>query len=117
MDAVDYLKTLRRICKEFNPMCPDCPAFPLCGASGDYIRFATPEEITKSVEDVEAWKEEHQAKTRQSEFLKIVPNAYADADGTVRIYPCAIDKKMWDEKCGNKGCTECRRKYWEEEIE
>ena len=23
MDAVEYLKTLRRICKEYTPVCPD----------------------------------------------------------------------------------------------
>lgn len=117
MDAVDYLKTLKRICKEFTPVCPDCPAFPLCGASGDHIQFATPEKITKAVEAVEAWRKEHPAKTRQSEFLKIIPNAYVYTGGDIRISPCAVDKNFRVEECGHKGCPECTRKFWREEIE
>lgn len=119
MDAVDYLKTLRRICKEFNPVCPDCPAFPLCGASGDHIQFATPEKITKAVEDVESWKKEHPAKTRQSEFLKLIPNAKI-TNGSINVYPCLIDHlydEMYMGECNDENCDQCRKEYWLEEIE
>lgn len=120
MDAVEYLKTLKRICKEHNPMCPDCPAFPLCGASGDYIRFATPEKITKAVEDVESWRKEHPTKTRQSEFLKMFPNAILN-DGTPHtppIKPCLLEPLFLAAKCENPdSCLACRRKFWTEEIE
>ena len=116
MDAVDYLKALKRICKEFNPMCPDCPAFPLCGASGDHIRFATPEKITKAVEDVEAWKEEHPAKTRTAKLLEVFPNVDVNA-GFPDICPRRLEPS-YKVQCNEiPYCTDCERKYWTEEIE
>ena len=112
MGADVILNTIASMCRSYGRCSDGCPLYGICICrEQDEVN---PELIVAAVEE---WRNERQAKTRQSEFLKIVPNAYIDTDGTVRIYPCSVDKKMWEEKCGNKGCTECRRKYWREEIE
>ena len=112
MDAVVVLKTIASMCKLYDRCSDGCPLYGICICrEQDEVN---PELIIAAVEE---WRKEHQEKTRQTEFLKLVPNAYTDADGDVRIYPCAVDKKMWEEKCSDKGCTECRRKYWREAIE
>lgn len=114
MDAVKYLRTYREVCNSFDN-CQQCSlGLNLCSD-----RDICPKEY---VDAVEKWAKEHPQKTRQSEFLKIVPNAYTDADGNIRIYPCAVDEKLRAEKCGtgkcgNKECGECTREYWLEEIE
>lgn len=54
-------------------------------------------------------------KTRQSEFLKMFPDADVSEDGCVSIAPCRLHKKM-AEKCDCK-CVNCFREYWLDEIE
>jgi hypothetical protein len=73
------------------------------------------EEIEKTVSKVEQWAKDHPVKTRQSEFLKLFPNAAIDEDdGILCIKPCAIDESIG---CTNgKGCDDCYRKYWKEEV-
>lgn len=118
MDAVEYLKTLKRICeeKEWGSSCMDCPAVHICGGT---ICHATQEEMAEALKTIEAWEEEHQAKTRQSELLKLIPNAKM-MDGAINAYPCLIDP-LYDEspmgECTGSDCDQCRRKYWSEEIE
>lgn len=70
---------------------------------------------------VEQWAKEHPPKTRQSEFLKQLPNAGLE-DGCINILPCAIDNSYHDsEGCKEYGtissCNKCRELYWSEEIE
>nr|DAO00620.1 MAG TPA: hypothetical protein [Caudoviricetes sp.] len=55
---------------------------------------------------------EHPVKTRQSEFLKMYPNARID-DGVIFLGPCAIDNSH---KC-TLDCKKCCRDYWLAEIE
>lgn len=77
-------------------------------------------EPERAVEIIEKWAAEHPAKTRQSEFLKIFPNARI-VDGAITIEPCDIDNK----KCGEGskwcddhiGCENCREDYWLAEVE
>lgn len=115
MDAVVVLKTIASMCRSYGSCSDGCPLHGICTCCTLYE--ANPELIVAAVEE---WRNVHKAKTRQSEFLKIVPDAPTDADGNVQIYPCLVDKKMKVEKCekcGNKKCKECTRKYWREEIE
>ena len=79
-----------------------------------------PEETVKIIEK---WAKEHPIKTRQSEFLKMFPNAQI-FEGVLKIEPCElIDSKLNSEEChsydefGLSGCYECRKNYWAEEIE
>lgn len=109
MDAVKYLKTLRRLC-ESKERCPGCVLY----NKEDSCCIA---DIGESAEDtvqiVEQWGKDHPIKTRQSEFLKMFPNAVID-DGVLCISPCKIEK---DIVCVNgKSCDECCRKYWLAEV-
>ena len=60
------------------------------------------------------WCEDNPPKTRQSEFLKLFPNA-SMTDGFIDICPKNIDKKFIciDEK----KCEKCFKEYWAEEVE
>ena len=104
MDAVEYVKQRRRMC-DYYVNCGDCPA---C----DYEWCSSLNGIPKMVPIVEQWVKEHPAKTRQSEFLKMFPNARID-DGVIFLGPCAIDKSH---KC-TLDCKKCCRDYWLKEIE
>lgn len=122
MDAVKFFEESKRMCESFNG-CRDCPLKNL----GDYLYPCkldeyVPEnkEIDKIISIVEKWSSEHPVKTRQSEFLKMFPNASIDHDGALRIDPCFIDRKIAEEEVAcNKfsGCRECRKNYWFEKIE
>lgn len=67
------------------------------------------------------WASEHPAKTRQSEFLKMFPNAKVDKDKIPRLYPCDMDTRISfkDEMCkASEGdCYMCRKQYWLVEVE
>ena len=109
MDAVEYVKELRRICKS-HPACNVCPL----NSKFCYIANMC-EDAEKAVKIVEQWAKGHLVKTRQSEFLKMFPNAAIDEDnGILCIKPCDIDGSIG---CTNgKGCDDCYRKYWKEEV-
>lgn len=52
-------------------------------------------------------------KTRQSEFLKVYPNANVSG-----IQPCSIDKENSGEYCSKYDwCSECVNDYWSQEVE
>ena len=116
MDAVKYLKERERMCNSYSNMysnmCDGCGfgKAPKCNRTeGD-----NPE---KAVEIVEKWSAEHPIKTRQSEFLKMFPNADIQND-VIRICPKKLDQNsVTSEECSRSGCFECRKKYWLEEVE
>lgn len=111
MDAVEYVKTQYRLCRSKNN-CSECPLQDKenCCCILDTIEYAE-----KAVQIVEQWAKDHPVKTRQSEFLKLFPNAaiYED-DGILCIKPCTIDGSIGCTK--GKGCDDCYRKYWKEEV-
>lgn len=59
---------------------------------------------------------EEEEKTRQSEFLKMYPNASLYSDNILDLRPCFLDATLFhnDGKCEehNGHCDECRRDYW-----
>lgn len=98
MDAVAYFKAFERMCDSFdsknNIAGKPCVGCPLA------------------------------VKTRQSEFLKMFPNARIESDGMPSICPIVVDKR-----CHNKDydalfclvrdeeeCRKCRRDFWLAEI-
>lgn len=111
MDAVKYIKALRRLC-ESKRKCTECP---LLNKEESYCIVDTGEYAEKAVQIVEQWAKDHPVKTRQSEFLKMFPNAVIDEDnGILCIKPCKIDESIG---CTNgKGCNDCYRKYWLTEV-
>lgn len=69
--------------------------------------------IDETVSKVEQWAKDHPIKTRQSEFLKMFPNADIDC-----ILPCDLDKNLKRGHCHDDdvGCFYCKQDYWNEEV-
>ena len=113
MDAVEFLKTLSKMC--------NCECYK-CELGKRLIRFETctvwrkthPEE---AVAIVEQWAKEHPVKTRQSVFLKQWPDARInDVDGVLEIQPCKLNRDM-SATCQCTPCVVCRKAFWLAEVE
>lgn len=113
MDAVKFIKTANRLCKN-QSSCAKCP-IRKNGTCTVGFGDVSVKNIEETISIVEQWAKDHPVKTRQSEFLKLFPNAAIDEDdGILCIKPCAIDESIG---CTNgKGCDDCYRKYWKEEV-
>ena len=108
MDAVDCMKAVTRMLKSGT----------IDYAIQKYISAQKKNDYEGMVEAAEQWAAEHPAKTRQSVFLKMFPDApiYPDT-GLVRVSPCQVDRAL----CGNCptgiDCIECRKAFWLAEVE
>lgn len=130
MDAIEFLKAKDRMCKSFNDNCKNKDGNNFCcglryeaDKSGESCEEYISNRPTKAVEIVERWTKDHPKKTRQSEFLKLFPEAPI-FEGVLEIKPCKlVGSKLNTEEChsydefGLSGCYECRKKYWNEEVE
>lgn len=126
MDAVTYIKAYARMCDSFDAKnnitgkpCVGCPL-------EDIGRGCHMNDLTNNAEEcvaaVEKWAKEHPAKTRQSEFLKMWPDAEIGGDGLLSIAPCQLDVRLVQgesqDDCENRGvCGKCRRDFGLKEIE
>lgn len=113
MDAVEYVKQRKRMC-DYYIACDDCPAF---GSES----CSSLDSVFELVEIVEQWAKEHPVKTRQSEFLKMLPEAEIGDDGLPSVAPCQLYKDMEEKDengvcCKNCGCAECRHDFWLKEV-
>lgn len=106
MDAVEYVKQCRRML-----------------ANNVQIRSVlggwSAEDV---VEQVEQWAKEHPVKTRQSEFLKMFPEASMLCDEYLNICPAQISSECRDKETGGcydpgMDCCKCKRDFWLKEIE
>lgn len=106
MDAVEFYRTFKRMCEKTD--CKDCLLDQKCRPSAN----VEPEEV---VELVEEWAKDHTIKTRQSEFLKMFPDAKINDDGILAFCPGAFSQK---EKYCHKynKCEECCKDYWLTEV-
>ena len=110
MDAVEYVKELRRICKS-HPACNVCPL----NSKFCYIANMC-EDAEKAVKIVEQWAKDHPVKTRQSEFLKMFPKA-AKNGRVLDFCPKDLDiDYMPPKRCENISCSACKTDYWNEEV-
>lgn len=115
MDAVEYLKTLCRMC---HCECLKCEfgkarrGFETCPV----WQRTHPEE---AVAIVEKWAKEHPAKTRQSVFLEQYPETEIDKYGCLRLCPelVSADYRNRHGDCINRVCIDCRREFWSTEVE
>lgn len=120
MDALEYEKARIRMCRTMILKEGGCEACPLydglrhrCWLAASAITNPDIDTIETHIDRVIKWAKEHHVRTRQSEFLKMFPNALTD-DGVLCIGPCEIEK---DIVCANgKGCDDCCRKYWLTEV-
>ena len=111
MDAVEFFKTVNRLCKNqiYCAECPICKNGVSCMVKADDDSIKS---IEETVSKVEQWGKDHPIKTRQSEFLKIFQKATI-RDGVLTICPMAIDKTLDDpERCHETTCYKCLEKYW-----
>ena len=106
MDAVEFIKQVRRMGK----------------AKGEAICFKSEETETEIVERIEKWAKEHPVKTRQSEFLKLFPEASVLGGGYLNICPAQLSSECRDKKTGGcydpgMDCGKCKRDFWLKEVE
>lgn len=109
MDALEFLKARRRLCNK-HLTCEGCPAEGInCGCDSG----GTDAEYEKLIQVVEEWSRKHPVKTRQTEFLKLFPNANLVND-TLIFCPHCIDEAF---ECKSSDCFKCRNNYWMQEVE
>ena len=120
MDAVEFLRVRRKLCDD-NVCGESCPLFYCCDDSPEDNRI-------RQVSAVEQWAKEHPVKTRQSEFLKIFPNAQKSSNGVIDICPKQFDPeqyiaKAFENRCiysfttTEYPCNKCCCDFWLKEIE
>lgn len=114
MDAVEFLMNRTRFCE--NIKCRECEIYDECDRMFNGI---TRKDAEKMVNVVGQWAKEHPIKTRQSEFLKMFPDAKLSPNGILCIPSCEVDKHIIDKdrKCSSIKCDDCRRDYWMQEVE
>lgn len=123
MDVLEYEKARIRMCRMMILEKGGCEACPLynalkrkCGFLASAIQNPDIDTIKNNVDRVIKWAKDHPAKTRQSEFLKMFPNAKTMGD-VIAICPNDIDSTYRNiDYCDHSFCEECGKKYWNEEV-
>lgn len=122
MDAIEFIKTFKRFClSEKQKNRPYDSLEEESYVAKDRLLMYGAEDM---VEMIKKWAKDHPLKTRQSEFLKLFPNARL-FDGVLAIDPCKINSSRFDSKeCrsysdefGVLSCDKCREQFWNEEVE
>lgn len=125
MEAVEFLKEAKRYCRWCKNttqdgkkrLCEVCYFEKL-----NDIFDLHPMAYRKFVEMVEQWTKEHPVKTRQSEFLKMFPEASMLNDEYLSICPAQLSSECRDKETGGcydpgMDCGKCKRDFWLKEIE
>lgn len=106
MDAIKFVKTLQRKIKNENR---------------NEIIIRSTDDANFLVDLVEKWSKEYPIKTRQGVFLEQFPNVRIDINNIIDISPCRVDQKQYPLNskncCKFMSCSECRRKFWMQEVE
>ena len=118
MEALEFLKERKRMCRSFCGSCRGCPCEKVRCALNS---LTSDDDYKRIVAAVEEWSAAHTRKTRQSVFLKQFPNARLDTNGIIDISPCRVDPKQYPfngkDCCKFRSCGECRREFWMQEVE
>lgn len=130
MDAVEFEKGRFSMCRANllkHGYCETCDAYDFerrrCGFVPPSLGSRVDDEdvIQKNIAIVENWTKNNPVKTRQSEMLKIFPNA--DMQRINTLFPCVMDQTARQARCvkyerlgSPKKCVECRNDYWNEEV-
>lgn len=115
MDAIEFAKEQKRMCKSYTT-CGDCP---FVGGSCVIENAISDEDCKRIVTTVEQWSKEHPIKTRQSVFLEQFPEAELHIDGVLWICPkrVSVAHRNDNSRCATITCNDCRRKFWMQEVE
>lgn len=109
---------------DFARFCGACDNCIFCPLSS--LKNGTNAQCTEFIESYTAkaneiilkWCKEHPIKTRQSEFLKMFPNARMHDNDFIDICPCYIDERLSNQmNCAGGHCLKCRKDYWLAEVE
>lgn len=116
MDALEFLRERKRMCKSFNKCSDGCPAW--TGSCKFETGIVFEWEADKQVEIVKEWAAAHPRKTRQSVFLEQFPNApiYTNTHN-IALDPCTVDTTLRGHCPTGRGCDTCRREFWGQEVE
>lgn len=116
MDAVKYLKEVNRMCDCSG--CYECPLYGKNNGKKVNCKMIERRYAEEAVSIVEKWSAEHPVKTRQSEFLKMFPDARVNSDGVIDIDPCDLNERL-ERECDRKydNCDDCYKDYWLFEVE
>lgn len=119
MDAKRFFEEAHRMCKK-RDSCEDCPV----RYNNIYCVFSRrpsnqeTEEISRIIQSVEKWSQEHQKKTRLDDFLEKHPNAPMGEDGLPFLAPGSLGY------CGDTPCYACKKAKdkpfawcWDQEVE
>lgn len=113
MDAVEFFKTVNRLCSN-QSCCNGCHIYKngcMVGFDDDSIKS-----IDETVSKVDQWAKDNPVKTRNSEFLKLFPNA-PKSGRVLDICPKNLNiDYMPPKRCENISCSACKRDYWNEEV-
>lgn len=116
MDALEFLRKRKRMCKSFGTFCDDCP---LQGHPCTSISSMNDGDLERLLVEVEKWSKAHPRKTRQSVFLEQYPETEISKSGYLMICPKHIsaDYRNRYGNCANRVCSDCRREFWMQEVE
>lgn len=105
MDAVKFIKAIKQMLG--------------AGAADStvqkYISAYKKNDCEGMVKAAEQWAKEHPVKTRQSEFLKLFPNAQTDS-GCLNACPMDVFGNTGID-CNKRTCFECKKAFWLAEVE
>lgn len=113
MDAIEYVKTIHRLCESqgcYFGRATECPLLNRGDKKDGYCIANISGCEEKAMQIVEQWAKDNPIKTRQNEFLRMFPDAVIEDDGILCVEPCIIEKSI---RCTNgKTCDDCHREYW-----
>lgn len=117
MDAVKFIEERKRLCGTYE-ICKDCPAN---GNPGCLFNLNYGADADEQVSFLEEWSAAHPHKTRQSVFLEQYPEASISEQGVLLVCPCPISASHRNVLGGcatmGRGCDDCRKEYWLQEVE
>lgn len=112
MDAVEYLKTLCRMC---HCECLKCE-FGKARSGFETCPVWQKNHPEEAVAIMEKWAAAHPIKTRQSVFLKHYPGARILAHGCLNACPMNVFSDTGI-NCNEQPCFECKKAFWLAEVE
>ena len=104
MDALEFLNKVDRISAKWTTE-----------EKAQYNEYRENHDNTSAIAFVVKWDAEHPVKTRQSEFLKLFPNAQTDS-GCLNACPMDVFGNTGID-CNKRTCFECKKAFWLAEVE
>ena len=124
MEALEYEKARIRMCNTMVLKEGGCSACTLydglkfrCMIAASVVTKPYEDAIKKNIDKVIKWAKKHPAKTRQSEFLKMFPNAkMANIERSFCTAHFDSTKMCKESNPSNEKCIACRYRFWNEEV-